>query len=741
MSRLARFQYADRVDAGRLLATGAVAVTMGAYLSVLHRIVTVAGEPPQFMLAVAGSLVAGTLLARFVRPRIAVLVTAALFVAGGYYYLSTLPATVDPYETIGPLVADAISMLSGLSILRIVNAGDWALAITPAPTLFTWYLAVRRHYLAGATVAGLTLGLLVLTGNAAPATTLIGAVGVAAAAGFGDTAGTADTADSAASSADDAPSWAASGAVDDARRDVLLGLGTVVATTSTVDLVPGELGLGFGGLDTGLSAGTTEANLLGSSEQVDIVGSISLSPAVRFTIESDVRGYWRVGSFDRFTGDGWVRTGESRPYDGDTLTRPPGESRQATQTVQLEGKMGNMPALWRPYTVDRSDTGVNVLPDGSLQPVRAFTEAESYTVESRVPVAGPRQLRQAGTDYPERIRDRYTVLPENVPDRVRERTARITANATNPFDTARVVEQWLSNNRDYSLDVEKPSGTIADAFLFEMSAGYCTYFATTMAVMLRTQGIPARFTVGYTPGEQVSEGRWVARGLDAHAWVEVYFPGHGWHRFDPTPGGARQAAERDRLSEARALNETNVDTNETGPGGFTPTPEGGETTPAGTTPGGGPVQQTPSLPNGISENTPVPADGGGTATGGGGVDLPELPPREQLALGAIVALGAVAGARRTGLTDRLYRAVWLRYQPRSDPVSDTRRAYERVEYVLSRQVRPRRRGETVRAYVSQVGDERARRVARLYERATYAGGVTEAEADEAVALADELVGS
>jgi hypothetical protein len=91
------------------------------------------------------------------------------------------------------------------------------------------------------------------------------------------------------------------------------------------------------------------------------------------------------------------------------------------------------------------------------------------------------------------------------------------------------------------------------------------------------------------------------------------------------------------------------------------------------------------------------------------------------------------------LAQRAYREVWLRYQPRSDPVTDTQGAYRRVEYVLSRQARPRADGETVRQYAEAVGDHRARQVARLYERATYAGSISETEADEAVSLADTVV--
>jgi hypothetical protein len=83
----------------------------------------------------------------------------------------------------------------------------------------------------------------------------------------------------------------------------------------------------------------------------------------------------------------------------------------------------------------------------------------------------------------------------------------------------------------------------------------------------------------------------------------------------------------------------------------------------------------------------------------------------------------------------------LRHQPRvrSDPRGDVERAYDRLEYLLSREARPREPGETPRAYLRAVGDDRARRVGELYERAVYAGRATEAVADEAVSIVDDLV--
>jgi predicted nucleic acid-binding protein len=335
---------------------------------------------------------------------------------------------------------------------------------------------------------------------------------------------------------------------------------------------------------------------------------------------------------------------------------------------------------------------------------------------------------------------------------VRERAAEIAGGQDNAYDKAVAIEQWLETNKRYSLTVERPEGDVAEAFLFEMDAGYCTYFATTMVALLRTQGVPARLAVGYTPGEQVSEGEYVVRGLDSHAWVEVYFPDVGWVRFDPTPAGPRETAERTRLTEARQNDESGVDTNETRPDA------GGA--PDVTTPFG--ASNATSLVNNSSRNeslrgnlegpssvgsTPSAALDPGTSSDGAsdGIGLPELPSRETLGLGLVAFVGLVAGARRTGLAAWLLRELRLRYQrPTGDPDADVERAFGRLERVLARRYRPRRPTETPRAYIAALSrghglDGRVDRVAALHERARYGAGVSRAEAETVVDLVDELV--
>jgi len=248
----------------------------------------------------------------------------------------------------------------------------------------------------------------------------------------------------------------------------------------------------------------------------------------------------------------------------------------------------------------------------------------------------------------------------------------------------------------------------------------------------------------------------VVRGLNAHAWVEVYFPEYGWVQFDPTPGGPREAVREQNLQQARDNEETAVDTTETGgTGEWTPsetqTPEPLTTAAEGSSnvsadADSGPVE-SPTLPAGIiTQDLPGVNATGANATGtgeGAATDgpLPRMPTRQQFALVLVAALGAAVGVRRSGVPERAYRALWLRYQPRADPATDVERAFQRLQHYLGENhYRPRWDDETVREYVDAIdADPRARRVAAIRERARYRGDVSEADADEAVRLVNELV--
>ena len=141
------------------------------------------------------------------------------------------------------------------------------------------------------------------------------------------------------------------------------------------------------------------------------------------------------------------------------------------------------------------------------------------------------------TDRVDTSDEAYVATPQ-VPERVRELTQRIISGAGTDYDKAARIERFLLENYPYDLRVAPyPKGEDAvDGFLFVDQAGYCSQFATAMAVMGRLAGLPTRVAVGYLPGRYNSlTGVHTVRTQDSHAWVEVRFKRFGWVPFDPIP--------------------------------------------------------------------------------------------------------------------------------------------------------------------------------------------------------------
>jgi protein-glutamine gamma-glutamyltransferase len=179
---------------------------------------------------------------------------------------------------------------------------------------------------------------------------------------------------------------------------------------------------------------------------------------------------------------------------------------------------------------------------GSLfNPFHNFTTLR-YEGFSLLPARNVPRLRAASTEYPEDIRSAYLQLPK-IDARIPALAKQITANAQTPFDKTIALENYLRSHYAYNLNLTgKPGDDPLAHFLFETRSGHCEYFASAMAIMLRTLGIPTREVNGFLPGEYNDLGEdYIVRASDAHSWVEVYFPGAGWMTFDPTPPGAEDA--------------------------------------------------------------------------------------------------------------------------------------------------------------------------------------------------------
>jgi hypothetical protein len=130
-------------------------------------------------------------------------------------------------------------------------------------------------------------------------------------------------------------------------------------------------------------------------------------------------------------------------------------------------------------------------------------------------------------------------LPAGIPSRVKQLSDRLVAGQTTEYDRVAAVTGYLQTHYRYSLDTPRlPAGHDAvDEFLFVDHVGFCEQFASALAVTLREEKVPARLAVGYSTGEPNSfTGSFTVRAKDAHAWVEVLFPGTGWVPFDASPG-------------------------------------------------------------------------------------------------------------------------------------------------------------------------------------------------------------
>lgn len=135
----------------------------------------------------------------------------------------------------------------------------------------------------------------------------------------------------------------------------------------------------------------------------------------------------------------------------------------------------------------------------------------------------------------------YLDLPSDMPAHVSNLARRVTRDAKGPLAKASALQRWFRDPRNFTYDLQVRAGTGKSAILafLDDKSGYCEQFASTMAVMARAIGIPARVDVGFTAGTLSSDGE--SRTIsshDAHAWPELYMPGIGWTRFEPTPGSA-----------------------------------------------------------------------------------------------------------------------------------------------------------------------------------------------------------
>src|SRR5438132_11834813 len=170
-----------------------------------------------------------------------------------------------------------------------------------------------------------------------------------------------------------------------------------------------------------------------------------------------------------------------------------------------------------------------------------------YEANSNIASPTVEELRNASGSPPASVSLNYLQLPA-LDARIPRVAEQITGSATSDYEKAVQIEHYLMLKYGYTLELPRvrPADPLAN-FLFQRKQGHCEYFASAMAVMLRTLHIPSRVVNGFRTGEfNDLTSQYLVRASDAHSWVEAYLPGYGWVSFDPTPAGP--GAEHGRWS-------------------------------------------------------------------------------------------------------------------------------------------------------------------------------------------------
>ena len=319
-----------------------------------------------------------------------------------------------------------------------------------------------------------------------------------------------------------------------------------------------------------------------------------------FSVASDVRSYWRLTSLEIFDGRIWSSRGQYQEVDGglpDPPSRGGGSTETAVQDYQIEALSSIwLPAAYRPVSIGGADARYD--PDsGSLLTEEETASGLSYRVESELRVLGAAELGSAPSAAPAEVAEAYTALPPEFSQAVRAEAMRIVNGAETPFEQARrLQDHFRSGAFTYDLSIAPGhAGDDLERFLFETRRGYCEQFAGAFAAMARSIGLAARVAVGFTPGEQDADGTFRVRGLNAHAWPEVFLSGYGWVAFEPTPGRGIPGAEGyTGLAEQQATpgDPTTATTRPSAEAATTPTSmAGGENATAG---GGGDASESPA---------------------------------------------------------------------------------------------------------------------------------------------------
>ncbi len=293
-------------------------------------------------------------------------------------------------------------------------------------------------------------------------------------------------------------------------------------------------------------------------DQLSITGNVNLptGQVLYYTTSSKTQPQYLEGfTYDNFDGHTWTSTSNtasqfekngSLPIEGTrrrqqittnvTMIKPPGGTRYYIFA----------PAQPVSFSAPTTLYGDSIITAWTQQ--SPLTPGENYQAISLISVATAQDLSAVqfspdNSSLLSNLSQSYVQTPEDLKNFpiVQSTLKQWIQGSTDAYSKVKAIESHLSDKTQFTYSVTNPpvpTNIDAAAWLLQTHQGYCTYYATTMVVMIRMLGIPARIVNGFTQGslQNKSTDTWVVNGTDSHSWVQVYFPGYGWINFDPTPG-------------------------------------------------------------------------------------------------------------------------------------------------------------------------------------------------------------
>lgn len=315
-----------------------------------------------------------------------------------------------------------------------------------------------------------------------------------------------------------------------------------------VPFIRSAAGLG----DTGSGQGVSKVGY--DPDDTQLGGAFQQDDTLVFEAYVDSRQYWKMETKNTYTTKGWVQSsgdefqnhqGRFSGLIGGQVLIPP---RQRADVDIYEP----LPILPYPYGFEELQTAEGLLygqdeDTGKLTLNTSEPVDLTYRTEFVQPEYSLKELRATEMSELQSISyemDKYLALPLEIPSRVEELSQDITKDAPSVYQKAQAIERYFGRSgfvyARENVAVPKEDEDYVDQFLFETKRGYCDNFSSSMVVMLRSIGIPARWVKGFAPGElhrdEDRQKYYTITNNQAHSWVEAYMPGIGWMPFEPTIG-------------------------------------------------------------------------------------------------------------------------------------------------------------------------------------------------------------